>query len=181
MEVLLSAGAYVEGWCEWKDFEPLYDFRSPAIAAAESKCIEAIELLIRHGVDLDTSWPDHISQDARKSLYYQIQIDRSVGESDEASFHPIQAAVGTGDCGFVEFMIGKGASLLPSYGHPLLVLAARRSDVAMMTFLLARGADANMISGYGPAVSALEAAASRGCLPGICLLLNAGADLNCCS
>jgi hypothetical protein len=184
MEVLLSAGAYVEGRCELKDCGLLPSvnlFRSPAIAAAESKCIEAKELLSRHGVDLNASCLDDVSQDVREDLQHHTQVGRSLGYSYGASFHPIQAAVGTGDCGFVEFMIGKGASLLSKYGHPPLVLAAQRSDVAMMTFPLARGADANMMSGCGPAVSALEAASRQGCLPAIRLLLNAGADLDFCS
>ena len=185
IELLLSAGACVDGIYPphvlgWRIGIEEY-VQSPAIAAASSNCTEAIEVLIRHNVNLNASLLDKADEQDRTHVLDRSTVNKWIPTGKTERFHPIQAAVDTGNCEFVEYLLGKGASVTPRYGSPLLVIAAQQANTAMIRLLLVRGANVNSLSESGPAISALEAAAGRGFLPGMKLLIEAGAYLDLCS
>jgi ankyrin repeat protein len=175
MKILVLAGASINGDpCDKNDEWSLNKWpMSPVTAAAASGSMEALDLLLSHGADINASFLDNCDDSARQ------RILESYGNR---IFYSIQAGAETGNCLLVEYLIRHGASLAPTHGLSPLVFAARAESLPMISLLLEQRIDIKtfQVGDIGPLETALNVAAERGWLPGMRLLIQKGAKIDAC-
>lgn len=165
---LLKRGADFQatGWC---DVTALH-------IAAEYDLPEMMTWLAGLGIPVEAQDqfdrpPLHCARTARAARQ-MLELGASVHTRDRLGS---QAIHGTTNREMLELLIDAGAGVNAIAADFLLRDACRQGDAGLVKWLLERGADPNLASGFGPA---LFMAAFSGSLDCIRLLLDAGANIN---
>ncbi|KAF9771733.1 hypothetical protein IL306_010619 [Fusarium sp. DS 682] len=161
---VLEAGAIVNHMSYYEEMEEQAN-RTPLQLAAERGLLEAVELLVAHGADINEAAGHEFGRTA-----LQAAISDHAIRDDEGHVPNIE---------LVEHLLERGADInaAPALcgGITALQGAAIQGDITIARLLLSKGADVNAAPAFEEGRSAIEGAAEYGRLDMVQLLLNAGA------
>ena len=153
MYSLLKAGAELNGE---------HNVGSTALLSATKEHIECVDLLLRAGVDVDTT------VERSDSYYYDACGSTALLVASEHGKHSI-----------VDLLLRKGASVNKSgkYGDVALKKAVENGHAEIVEMLIGAGADVNVTDKYGGLTTILTAS-GKGYPQCLDLLIRAGTDVN---
>ena len=177
VKVLLAAGANVGAGEKLAPSRPWdMESQSPLLAAASRGHAEVVQLLLE-GADARLKNAGLLAAvKGGHTSVAKLLLDAGADVNSRSGGTPLLAAIERGDAGLVEFLIAHGAKVNPvkaySYASVPLVVAARGGSPAIVSALLAAGADFNVRYGDD---TALTIAAQHGRAEVVRMLLSAGA------
>ena len=155
---------------------------TPLYHAAEHGHLEAIQLLVESGAEVNTSStrlqmaPLHIA-----AVHAHLEVVRFLVENgaktdprDFLKSTPLLLAVHRGHVDIARFLVEKGATQDELLSGKALISTATYGSLDMLRFLVDMGCDKDAINQYGK--TALIAAAQRGILRLVRFLVESGAD-----
>ena len=153
---------------------------SPLALAAGTNCEDGLELfhlLLRAGANVDSSPADILGAKGYDFEEHEYEwYEDGWSFTEPIVFSALQAAAEAGDVVKAEALLQRGARTETFHGTTPLAIAARREDAAMVRLLIQYGADVNAFSERD--FTALTAAAARGGVETLSILLESGAQVD---